>query len=82
MAGFQGTQTLRDPEALQRCLAAIGLPGATPAVVDLARFQGREAAILVVPSSPGTSYEVWAVSRNCGVLGDDDGSMLFRRIAR
>jgi len=55
---------LADPGAWDRCLQAIGAPAVPPTAVDLARWQGRDAAVLVLPGAAG--LEVWVVSRDCG----------------
>jgi hypothetical protein len=57
-------QLLRSPAALQECLAAIGAAQVEPVAVDLARYAGREAAIIVLPAEGG-GYDVWVVARDC-----------------
>jgi hypothetical protein len=69
--GVQG-QLLRSPKALQACLAAIGAAGVQPVAVDLAKYAGREAAIIVLPADGG-GYDVWVVSRDC--RPDNDGTI-------
>lgn len=64
-----GAQDLQKPERLAACLAALGAPGQTPLVVDIARYQQREAAVIVLPGRGG-GYEAWAVSPDCGIEGD------------
>lgn len=80
--GASGPQVLRDPTALSRCLTSLGLPADQVVAVDLASFEGREAAVVVsgVPGSP--TLDVYAVSRNCGVEGSDDGAFTFARVKR
>jgi hypothetical protein len=63
-AGQVQGQLLRTPAALQACLTAIGAGGAQPVAVDLARYAGREAAIIVLPADGG-GYDVWVVARDC-----------------
>jgi hypothetical protein len=59
-----GNLTLRDPTALNGCLSALQAGGRRPVAVDLARYEGREAAIIVLNGANG-GYEVWAVARDC-----------------
>lgn len=56
--------TVADPKHLQSCLAALGEADRKPIVVDLARYQGREAAVIVLPGVT-SGYEVWVVARDC-----------------
>ena len=64
-AGDGSDQRLRDPAALQACLKELGVTaGTTPILVDLAKFDGRDAAIIVLAGRDG-GYEVWAVARGC-----------------
>lgn len=71
-------ELLRDPAALDACLAAIDSQGVRPVAVDLATYQGREAAILVLPAAAG-GYEVWAVSRTC--KPGADGTLIFKPVS-
>jgi hypothetical protein len=68
---LQGQQLLRSPSALQACLTAIGADQ-PPVAIDLARYDGQEAAIIVLPADGG-GYEVWVVARDC--RPDNDGSI-------
>lgn len=60
----KGNQSLRSADALRACLTELDAGNAQPVAVDLARYQGREAAVLVVPSVGG-GYDVWVVARDC-----------------
>ncbi len=60
-----GNVQLSQPASLQGCLAALGVRSQRPIAIDLARYQGRDAAIIVLSSRDG-GYEVWAVERTCG----------------
>jgi len=67
--GQEQGQLLRSPVALQACLTAIGAAGVQPVAVDLARYAGREAAIIVLPADGG-GYDVWVVARDCRAGND------------
>jgi hypothetical protein len=52
-----------NPQRLAACVTALGASPDSLVAVDLARYQGREAAVLVVHTANG--YEVWVVERTC-----------------
>ncbi|GLY14081.1 hypothetical protein Kisp01_10970 [Kineosporia sp. NBRC 101677] len=60
----QGNQILKDPAALQACLKAIDRADSQPVAVDLATYNGQEAALIVLPGTSG-GYDVWIVARTC-----------------
>lgn len=59
-----GNESLRTPAVLNGCLSELRAGNRRPVVVDLAKFNGRDAAIIVLNGSNG-GYEVWAVGRDC-----------------
>jgi hypothetical protein len=71
-------QLLRSPEALKACLTALGVEDAQPEAVDLAKYGGREAAIIVVPAT-GAGYDVWVVARTCAP-GSDGTIAVIRNV--
>jgi hypothetical protein len=60
-----------NPQRLAACLTALGASPDAVVAVDLARYQGREAAILVLRAESG--YEVWVVERTCHT--GDEGAL-------
>jgi hypothetical protein len=63
-AADAGNLDLRNPATLNGCLAALRTGGRRPVAVDLAKYDGRDAAIIVLDGVNG-GYEVWAVARDC-----------------
>jgi hypothetical protein len=57
---------ITNPARLAACLGALGVPQERLVAVDLATYDGREAAILLVTPAEGGGHEVWAVERTCG----------------
>ncbi len=68
-AAQDGSQLLRSQSALRSCLDAIGAGNDQPVAVDLARYAGQEAAIIVLNGDSG-GYEVWVVARTCAQGAD------------
>ncbi|MDQ1290058.1 MAG: hypothetical protein QG622_3624 [Actinomycetota bacterium] len=71
--------TVTDPKQLQSCLGALGERSRSPVAVDLARYQGREAAVIVLPGVNG-GYDVWVVARDCRPGGE--GHLAYKSIPR
>jgi hypothetical protein len=63
-AGEKDAELLTSPKALQACLKAIGQEGQQPVAVDLATYEDREAALIVLPGT-NDGYDVWIVARTC-----------------
>jgi hypothetical protein len=67
---------LATPDGLSSCLSALGVdPGAVTAV-DLARFDGEPAAVVVLRAEGG-GQDVWVVGRGCR-QGDDQTRFFLR----
>ena len=71
-----GNQDLRSPSKLQACLSALQVTSTSVVTVDLARYNGRDAAILVLQDDNG-GYEVWAVARDCRPGAEGTLKVLF-----
>lgn len=69
--------TVADPDQLDSCLAALGENDRSPLVVDLATYEGREAAVIVLSGTTG-GYDVWIVARTC-TMGAD-GTLGYKEI--
>lgn len=65
---------LATAQGLAGCIAALGAGDATPLLVDVARFEGQPAAVLVLPASGG-GREIWVVSTTC--RAGQDGTRFF-----
>lgn len=72
-------EPLVDPAGLAGCLEAIGAGGAVPLAVDLASFEGEDAAVLALPGATADQVEVWVVARDC--RPGADGLLEFQRIS-
>jgi hypothetical protein len=68
---------LASPEALSSCLRALDVDPGHVTAVDLARFQGEPAALVVVRDDAG-GQDVWVVGRGC--RQGDDQTRYFARI--
>ncbi len=73
-----GNLSLRDPQRLRACLQALHATGAEPVAVDLATYNGQEAAVIVLMSNSG-GYEVWVVARDC--RPGADGTIKFTQFS-
>jgi hypothetical protein len=70
-AGVADTTTLTTPAGLRACLSSLGTPASVPVLVDLATYEGKPVAVLVLPGPAGVGRQVWVVSRTCA--GTRDG---------
>ncbi len=68
---------LSTPAGVAACLSALGAPAATPMLVDVARFEGKPAAIVVLPADGG-GREIWVVSTSC--TPGQDGTRYFTSV--
>jgi hypothetical protein len=60
------TSPLASADAFRACAQALGAPeGVLPVAVDLATFEGTEAAVVVLPNRAGDGYEVIVTDRSC-----------------
>jgi hypothetical protein len=76
-SGVGSAKTVADPRQLASCLVGLGESGQAPVAVDLARYQGREAAIIVLQGKAG-GHDVWVVARTCH-LGAE-GELAFKKL--
>jgi hypothetical protein len=69
-----------DPAAAQACLAQyLAAPDVVPLAIDIGRFQGKLAAIIVLPSSiDADKAEVWIVDPGCS--GPDSVLLYFANV--
>ncbi|GAB3592539.1 hypothetical protein GCM10027446_13370 [Angustibacter peucedani] len=72
VAGVQGP--LSDATGVASCVAALGAGAARPLLVDVARFEGQPAAVVVLPATGG-GREIWVVSTSCAP--GQDGTKYF-----
>jgi hypothetical protein len=65
-----GNLALRDPAELDGCLSALHAGNKEPVAVDLATFDGQEAAVIILLGEGG-GYEVWVVARTCSASSEE-----------
>lgn len=75
-AAGPGAGSLSAPTAVAACVKALGAEGSTPILIDLARFEGSPAAVVVL--EVGGVREVWVVAMSCGP--GQDGTRYFARL--
>jgi hypothetical protein len=56
-------EALATQEGVDGCLQALGVTGDAPVVIDLATWQGRQVAVIVLDE--GGRDAVWVVDRGC-----------------
>jgi hypothetical protein len=71
-----GDTRLASPGGLASCLSALGVDAGQVTAVDLARFEGQPAAIVVL-GDPTGAHDVWVVGRGCRP-GDDQTRYFVR----
>jgi hypothetical protein len=70
-----------DPAAAQACLEGyLDLPGVEPLAIDIGRWQGQPAAIIVLPGPEPTLADVWVIDPDCS--GPEDPLFYFATVAR
>jgi hypothetical protein len=72
----EGDTRLASPDGLASCVSALGLDVGQVTAVDLARFEGAPAALLVLRDAGG-EQDVWVVGRGCR-QGDDQTRYFVR----
>lgn len=73
-SAFEGKSPLATTSGLQACLRGLDATTAVPKLVDLATYEGKPAAILVLPTASG-GEELWVVSRTCSP--GHDGTLFY-----
>jgi hypothetical protein len=71
-----GDARLASPDGLASCLSGLGVDAGRVTAVDLARFEGQPAAVVVV-EDPAGAVDVWVVGRGCR-QGDDQTRYFVR----
>jgi len=58
-----------DPAAAQACLADLDASNVVPLAIDIGVWQGRPAAVIVLPLDDPTLAEVWVINPKCDMSG-------------
>jgi len=70
-----------DPAAAQACLEGyLDRGGVEPLAIDIGRWQGEPAAIIVLPGPEPTLADVWVIDPDCS--GPEDPLLYFATVAR
>jgi hypothetical protein len=78
VAADPAADDVTSPARLAACLTALGASPARLVAVDLATYEGREAAILLLTAADGRGHEVWAVERSCAPGAE--GALKYTRL--
>ena len=68
-----------NPARLAACLGALNVAPDRLVAVDVAKYEGREAAILLLTTPDGAGHEVWAVERTCAPGAE--GALNYTRLS-
>lgn len=79
--GDDGLAALHDPATLAACLASLSDPtdDSVPLALDYARFEGRPALVVVLPTAKAGKVDVFVVGPECGP--SDEKVLFFTRLA-
>ena len=71
------------PAAAQACLEGyLGVSGVTPLAIDIGLWDGKPAAVIVLPKSDPTLAEVWVIKPSCSTANAEDPLIYFATITR
>jgi hypothetical protein len=72
-----------DPAAAQACLEGyLGVSDVAPLAIDIGIWQGRPAAVIVLPLDDPTLAEVWVINPKCATSPEKDPLYYFATISR
>ena len=79
-SGDRGVAPLAtDPAAAQACLEGyLGVTGVEPLAIDIGRWQGEPAAVIVLPAAEPNLAEVWVIDPDCS--GPQDSLFYFATV--
>jgi hypothetical protein len=71
------------PAAAQQCLETyLDVSDETPLAVDIGLWQGKPAAVIVLPLSDPTKVEVWVINPTCDTSNGQDPTYYFATVSR
>ena len=72
------------PAAAQQCLEDyLGVPGVAPLAIDIGLWEGKPAAVIVLPmADEPTLVEVWVINPTCSTSTTDDPLYYFATVSR
>ncbi|HVQ17492.1 MAG TPA: hypothetical protein VMT27_00490 [Actinomycetes bacterium] len=72
-----------DPAAAQACLETyLDVPGVAPLAIDIGTWQGKPAAVIVLPLDDPTLAEVWVINPNCSTSDATNPLYYYATISR
>jgi hypothetical protein len=71
------------PAAAQACLEGyLGLSDVTPLAIDIGLWDGKPAAVIVLPKDDPTLAEVWVIKPSCSTANAEDPLIYYATITR